>query len=693
MTKFDIQATGGNAENTSQQADVGRWLNGVRVLCVGPSIVLDVASGALRTFGAEVEQVSPGSWDKVSPASDYDIILLDRIASTTPVGHASDRSASSYLDFVSSENAAVWVTASAFGLQTERRNAVGSDLTVLASGGILGHSHSAEAASPTIPAGQIGLKLVGAVMATAALHGLHVFKAEGAPVHIDLSAQAAIISTGLCLETAHALGKCPDQGGSSRYGAPTGFFECRDGRFYIVVLEQHQWEALCNTLAPALDTISSIEEARDRRDEVNEAVAAWAASRSNVDCERLLQGAGVPCTTVNSVDAFLNRSKEVGRPFDPMPRQFSLPAATTQTPTGPGNHGERGIPLSKLKILDAGHVLAAPLGAAWLGAMGAHVTKFEDPKRYDVYRRRGPFIAGEKSLNKGAYFNQVNFCKRSLETDEAEPDIRPFDVVLHNLTPRRAKKLGVDAQSVLSNPGAKLAICSSGFGSAGPWSEYRAYGHNIHAFSGLVSATRDCDGRMDDVGTPWADPLTGAIIASWVLAWSFGAEQGVGTGVDLSMSELMAAQLVDLLEVDPEEIYAPSAVGGDFFIQSGIDAGLVAVSLTTQQDVDAFDYLTGCRFPGQLPRGSMLTSSELGKLNTLNADDLASALTKNGLAAAKVQSATDVARDPFVRSTALFQSVESASYFSYEVTGLPWVFVGRPRLAITAAPEVDHDHT
>src|SRR5690606_32921320 len=69
------------------------------------------------------------------------------------------------------------------------------------------------------------------------------------------------------------------------------------------------------------------------------------------------------------------------------------------------------IPLSALRVLDAGHVLAVPLASAWLGAMGAQVTKLEDPDRLDVYRRRGPFSKGIVGLNRSAYFNAINYNK------------------------------------------------------------------------------------------------------------------------------------------------------------------------------------------------------------------------------------------------------------------------------------------
>ena len=48
-------------------------------------------------------------------------------------------------------------------------------------------------------------------------------------------------------------------------------------------------------------------------------------------------------------------------------------------------------------------MLAVPLAGALLGALGAQVTKLEDVRRIDMYRRRGPFIDREPGINRAAY--------------------------------------------------------------------------------------------------------------------------------------------------------------------------------------------------------------------------------------------------------------------------------------------------
>ena len=658
------------------------WLRDTRVRVLGSSPALEVAGRVLAQLGAQVVVDEAGAGD---PAAD--VVLVDRIERPTGVPGRDAPTAAEYLEYVAGTNRSVWVTASAYGLSTRRADAYGSDLSVLAAGGILGHSRIGDEWAPIVPPGTLGLKLVGYVMAVAALHGLHTLRAQGQPVHVDVSAQGAVIATGLTLEMAHALADCPDEGGSARYGAPSGFFDCLDGAVYVLVLEEHQWDAFRRTLSPALDDVATLEDARRRADDVNARLTEWAATRTAEECEQVLQAAGVPCTAVNSVTRFAERAQEAGRSVDLTGEGTPvLPAQITEAPgKRAADRAKSVIPLADLRVLDAGHVLAVPLAAAWLGAMGADVTKLEDPGRLDIYRRRGPFADGVPGLNRSAYFNQLNFCKQTLDVEVgrlgAALDVGAFDIVLTNLTPRRAKVVGVDGNSVLAAETPTLSLTSSGFGGTGAWSHYRAYGHNIHAFAGLVSATRDARGEMGDMGTPWADPLTSVALAAWTLAWSLAPERDSSAAVDVSMGELTAAQLTDLAGVDPAEAYRAPAVGGDFFVRLRDSRRMVAVSLRDADEVARFEAIVGRPLP------PITTKGELADVGPLDREDLPELLLAEGFRVSEVLTAHDLARDVFVRSTGLFQPVDSTALGRYDVTGLPWQFVGQEPAALRAAPE------
>lgn len=669
------------------------WLVGIRVVTSGDTPALRMAGGILAQFGAHVEHLDAAGRDLTNP---YDVVLVDRIeaapaAAGLPLGDIAE-----YLDFVTHTNRTVWITASAYGLADERAEAFASEITILAAGGILGHSPGRDQDPPTIPAGSIGLKLIGNVIAMAALHGIHKFRATGEPVHIDLSAQGSLVATGLALEMGHALAGCPDAGGSARYGAPTGFFSCRDGSVYVLVLEQHQWVGFRSVLGSVLDSIPTLESARQRADEVNAAMTAWSSTRTTDECERILQGVGVPCTIVNTVERFIERSSGSGRPFDPTaPEAATLPAEFSVSPRRRHNDRDaKPIPLSELRVLDAGHVLAVPLAAAWLGAMGAQVVKLEDPERLDIYRRRGPFAAGVQGLNRSGYFNHLNFCKSSLDmrgdSSGSVLDAEPYDVVMTNLSPHRAKNIGVGSESIAATGTTTMHLASSGFGLTGERAGYRAYGTTIHAFSGLIAATRNARGEMAGVGTPWADPLASVTITTWVLAWTLAPKRTENVSVDISMAEVMATHLADLIGRPPEENYRPAAAGGDVFIRLAEPQRFIALTLRDERDVKVFESVSGGPLPALHHRGQAITLPE-GPLSALGEEQLEARLRSAGLRACRTYTAHDLAADRRLHDAELFQTVRSSALGNYVTTGLPWRFVGCAKAPLTAAPERPRD--
>lgn len=672
MTQELIEALNTADERTR----ISSWLVGIEMVVVGDSPTTRAAQGILEQFGATSRTIS--EVDEVP--EDVDLVIVDRIGSsgrqlTEPVD---------YVRRVARLNRGVWVTASGYGLSDPRAAVKASEVTLLAAGGILGHTPGPDGSAPTIPAGDVALKLIGNVLVMAALHGLHQFRATGVPVHVDLSGQGAIIGTGLALEMSHALNDCPSEGGTARYGAPTGFFPCADGAVYVLLLEQHQWDGFRRVLQPTLDHIETIEEAADRASEVNSSLTEWTSLRTVADCESTLQVAGVPATTVHTVESFL-AAAAAGRPLG---HAEALPAAIqlyheTRQPRG-------SIPLAQLKVLDAGHVLAVPLAAAWLGAMGAQITKIEDPRRLDIYRRRGPFAQGTVGVNRSAYFNHLNYCKQSTDievsADGCSVDIEPYDVIMHNLSPHRAALLGVDPEHVSRASEAKLSVASSGFGRIGDWREYRAYGTTIHAFAGLISATQNAKGKMSGIGTPWADPLCSVAATIWTLAWSLAPEKDRIMGVDVSMAECLSAHLLEQIGVDADDNYRPSEFGGDFFLRAPRSGEDIAVTIETEDEHRRFAEVVGAPVPSVERRGERFDLPG-EKLREFSAEEIETALQRSGLRAALVSDARALAQDKRLYDNEVFQFVESPSLGRYAVAGLPWAIVGQRKDPLTAAPE------
>ena len=183
-------------------------------------------------------------------------------------------------------------------------------------------------------------------------------------------------------------------------------------------------------------------------------------------------------------------------------------------------------PLSGLKVLDLSKVLAGPLCAQYLGDMGADVIKIETPEAGDETRHWPPFRRDSEGVDTGTVFLSANRNKRSLAVDMLSPAGRAIiqrlveqsDVVIQSFGPGVAKKLGVDAATLVErNP--RLICCSiSGYGSVGPMREGKGYDVILQAFCGMLAITGEPDGPA--VRSPFSpvDQATGMHALIGILA-------------------------------------------------------------------------------------------------------------------------------------------------------------------------------
>ena len=128
-------------------------------------------------------------------------------------------------------------------------------------------------------------------------------------------------------------------------------------------------------------------------------------------------------------------------------------------------------PLQGIRIVDLSSVLMGPSATQALGDMGADVIKVESPAG-DTTRRIGP----GRHDSMGSNFLNMNRSKRSISLDLKKPLslgvlkrlIANADVLVHNIRPQAAQRLGLAYADVEAlNP--KIIYCAlTGFGSGGP---------------------------------------------------------------------------------------------------------------------------------------------------------------------------------------------------------------------------------
>ncbi|HEV7392865.1 MAG TPA: CaiB/BaiF CoA-transferase family protein, partial [Burkholderiales bacterium] len=136
------------------------------------------------------------------------------------------------------------------------------------------------------------------------------------------------------------------------------------------------------------------------------------------------------------------------------------------------------LPLQGITVVSLEQAVAAPFASRQLADLGARVIKIERPKVGDFARDYDQSVKGMS-----AYFVWLNRSKESLTLDVKHPQagqilnrlVAQADVFIQNLAPGAAKRLGLDAGTLLAaHP--RLIVCDiSGYGDSGPYAQKKAY--------------------------------------------------------------------------------------------------------------------------------------------------------------------------------------------------------------------------
>jgi itaconate CoA-transferase len=204
-------------------------------------------------------------------------------------------------------------------------------------------------------------------------------------------------------------------------------------------------------------------------------------------------------------------------------------------------------PLKGLTVVTLEHAIAAPFATRQLADLGARVIKIERPGSGDFARGYDERVRGLAS-----HFVWTNRSKESLTLDVKHAQaaallqrliIEKADVVVQNLAPGAAARLGVSHKALSPHkPG--LIVCDiSGYGddlqNPGPYRDKKAYDLLIQSEAGFVSVTGTPD-EPSKAGPSIADIAAGMYAYTNIMAALMQrAIDGKGRRIDVSMLEAM----------------------------------------------------------------------------------------------------------------------------------------------------------
>ncbi|HXV79497.1 MAG TPA: CaiB/BaiF CoA-transferase family protein [Candidatus Binatia bacterium] len=200
-------------------------------------------------------------------------------------------------------------------------------------------------------------------------------------------------------------------------------------------------------------------------------------------------------------------------------------------------------PLDGITVMALEHAVAAPFATRQLADLGARVIKIERPNVGDFARGYDKTVKGMSShfvwLNRSKESLTLNL-KHSSATVIIERLLERADVVIQNLAPGAAARLGLGAESLLPKY-PRLIICDlSGYGDNGPYASRKAYDLLVQAEAGVLSVTGTAD-TPSKVGIAIADIATGMYAYSGILAALYQREKsGKGTRIEVTMLEALS---------------------------------------------------------------------------------------------------------------------------------------------------------
>jgi crotonobetainyl-CoA:carnitine CoA-transferase CaiB-like acyl-CoA transferase len=388
---------------------------------------------------------------------------------------------------------------------------------------------------------------------------------------------------------------------------------------------------------------------------------------------------------------------------------------------------DQGLPLRGLRVLDYGQYVAAPFATMLLADLGADVVKVEPP-RGDEWRRYDPFQPGESR-----YFYALNRGKRSVALDLKTPKgrersrelIGSADALVHNCLPERARRFGLDRDSVHEVNPRCVTVCVSAFGSDGPDSDRPAYDLIGQALSGLLLA----DPRPGDTvprrtgGLALADFTAGLLAALSVTAGLLGRDE---SAPDIEVSLLGAAlalqaqRFVSVEDIDREagdarrEGEAARGALGEaaarvetlealdpYYRAHACADGFVALAcLNTSQRLRVCE-LFGLEDPfAANPQAPPTGEEERGRRSDhvravedgfarLSVREAVDSLAARGVPAGEVRSLDQLFDDEQVRANGLVQTVEQPDVGPVRLLGSPFKVDGRISATGRPAPALD----
>lgn len=209
-------------------------------------------------------------------------------------------------------------------------------------------------------------------------------------------------------------------------------------------------------------------------------------------------------------------------------------------------------PLSDLRVIEMGTLLAGPFCGQILGDMGAEVIKVEPPDQGDPMRVWGRQKQGDPSLWWPVVARNKKAITLDLRQSEGQQVLRELvakaDFLLENFRPGTLEKWGLGWSELSAINPRLIMIRVSGFGQTGPYSRQAGFGAIGEAMGGLRYVVGDPSTPPSRMGISIGDSLAATFAAVGALsALHYREKSGRGQVVDSAIYEAILNMMESLV--------------------------------------------------------------------------------------------------------------------------------------------------
>lgn len=348
-------------------------------------------------------------------------------------------------------------------------------------------------------------------------------------------------------------------------------------------------------------------------------------------------------------------------------------------------------PLSGIKVIEIGTLIAAPFAARLMGEFGAEVIKIEAMGQGDPLRKW-------RKLHEGTslwwYLQSRNKKSLALDLKSAEglslikQLLGDADVLIENLRPGGLEKLGL-GWDVLHALNPKLTLVRiSGYGQTGPYRDRPGFGAIGEAMGGIRYTTGNPDSPPARVGVSLGDSLASlhGVIGALMSLLRVKTGQGDGQIVDVSLAESVFNLMESLVPeydmlghvrersggalpgIAPSNTYLTA--DGAYVVIAGNSDPIYKRLMTTIGRADLAEAPEFAHNDGRAAKSGLLDAAITHWTSSLPIDQVLSALEAAEVPAGRIYSVADIVSDPHYQAREMLLNAELPGGVSVKMPGI-----------------------